>query len=141
QALGKSYGMLLVTGPTGSGKSTTLFVALSQLNKPGVNIVTLEDPVEYVLSGAKQAQVNPDIGFTFASGLRSNLRQDPNIILIGEIRDRETAELAVHSALTGHVVFSTLHTNDAIGAFPRLNDMGSEPFLIVASVNAVVGQR
>ena len=133
--------MLLVTGPTGSGKSTTLFVALTQLNKPGVNIVTLEDPVEYILPGANQAQVNPEIGFTFASGLRSILRQDPNIILVGEIRDKETAELAVHSSLTGHLVFSTLHTNDAIGAIPRLIDMGVEPFLLVASINIIMAQR
>jgi len=141
RAMGKSHGMFLVTGPTGSGKSTSLFVVLSQLNRPGVNIVTLEDPVEYVLAGANQAQVNPDIGFTFASGLRSILRQDPNIILVGEIRDTETAELAVHSALTGHLVFSTLHTNSAVGALPRLVDMGVEPFLIVASVNVVMAQR
>lgn len=141
KAISDSHGMFLVTGPTGSGKSTTLFVALSQLNRPGVNIVTLEDPVEYILPGANQAQINPDIGFTFAAGLRSILRQDPNIILVGEIRDRETAELAVHSSLTGHLVFSTLHTNDAIGALPRLMDMGVEPFLIIASTNAILAQR
>lgn len=141
KGMSKSHGMLLVTGPTGSGKSTTLFVVLSELNKPGVNIITLEDPVEYLLPGANQSQVNPKIGFTFASGLRSILRQDPNIILIGEIRDKETAELAVHSALTGHSVFSTLHTNDAVGALPRLIDMGVEPFLITASVNGILAQR
>ena len=137
----KSHGMLLVTGPTGSGKSTTLYAVLNILNKIGVNIVTLEDPVEYFIGGVNQSQINPDIGLTFASGLRSILRQDPNIIMVGEIRDRETAELAVHSALTGHLVFSTLHTNDAIGAIPRLLDMGIEAFLLTASVNAVMGQR
>ncbi|MDP3994012.1 MAG: GspE/PulE family protein [bacterium] len=137
----KAHGMLLVTGPTGSGKSTTLYAVLTILNKIGVNIVTLEDPVEYFVNGVNQAQVNPDIGLTFASGLRSILRQDPNIIMVGEIRDRETAELAVHSALTGHLVFSTLHTNDAVGAIPRLLDMGIEAFLLTASVNAVMAQR
>jgi len=137
----KAHGMLLVTGPTGSGKSTTLYAVLTILNKIGVNIVTLEDPVEYFVNGVNQAQVNPDIGLTFASGLRSILRQDPNIIMVGEIRDRETAELAVHSALTGHLVFSTLHTNDAVGAIPRLVDMGIETFLLTASVNAVMAQR
>lgn len=137
----KTHGMLLVTGPTGSGKSTTLYAVLNILNKIGVNIVTLEDPVEYFIPGVNQSQINPDIGLTFASGLRSILRQDPNIIMVGEIRDRETAELAVHSALTGHMVFSTLHTNDAIGAIPRLLDMGVEAFLLTASVNAVMAQR
>lgn len=137
----KAHGMLLVTGPTGSGKSTTLYAVLNILNKIGVNIVTLEDPVEYFVPGVNQSQINPDIGLTFASGLRSILRQDPNIIMVGEIRDRETAELAVHSALTGHLVFSTLHTNDAIGAIPRLLDMGVEAFLLTASVNVVVAQR
>ncbi len=141
KAIAGSHGMFLVTGPTGSGKSTTLFVALAQLNKPGVNIITLEDPVEYILPGVNQSQINPEIGFTFASGLRSILRQDPNVILIGEIRDRETAELAVHSALTGHLVFSTLHTNDAVGALPRLIDMSVEPFLIIASLNVIIAQR
>src|SRR3989344_1971967 len=130
----KAHGMVLVTGPTGSGKSTTLYAVLNILNKIGVNIVTLEDPVEYFIDGVNQSQINPDIGLTFASGLRSILRQDPNIIMVGEIRDRETAELAVHSALTGHLVFSTLHTNDAIGAIPRLVDMGIENFLLTASL-------
>lgn len=139
--ISKAHGMLLVTGPTGSGKSTTLYAVLDILNKIGVNIVTLEDPVEYYIEGVNQSQINPDIGLTFASGLRSILRQDPNIIMVGEIRDRETAELAVHSALTGHLVFSTLHTNDAIGAIPRLLDMGVEGFLLTASVNAVMAQR
>jgi len=139
--ISKVHGMLLVTGPTGSGKSTTLYAVLNILNKIGVNIVTLEDPVEYFIPGVNQSQINPDVGLTFASGLRSILRQDPNIIMVGEIRDRETAELAVHSALTGHLVFSTLHTNDAIGAIPRLLDMGVEGFLLTASLNAVMGQR
>jgi type IV pilus assembly protein PilB len=137
----KPHGMFLVTGPTGSGKSTTLYSVLSMLNKPGVNIVTLEDPVEYFIDGVNQAQIRPEIGLTFASGLRSILRQDPNIIMVGEVRDRETAELAVNSALTGHLVFSTLHTNSAVGALPRLIDMGIEPFLLTASLNLVVAQR
>lgn len=137
----KAHGMLLITGPTGSGKSTTLYAVLNILNKIGVNIVTLEDPVEYFIDGVNQSQINPDIGLTFASGLRSILRQDPNIIMVGEIRDKETAELGVHSALTGHLVFSTLHTNDAIGAIPRLLDMGIEAFLVTASLNVVMGQR
>ncbi|OGE78956.1 MAG: hypothetical protein A2751_00140 [Candidatus Doudnabacteria bacterium RIFCSPHIGHO2_01_FULL_46_14] len=139
--ISKPHGMVLVTGPTGSGKSTTLYAVLGILNKIGVNIVTLEDPVEYFIPGVNQSQINPDIGLTFASGLRSILRQDPNIIMVGEIRDRETAELAVHSALTGHLVFSTLHTNDAVGAIPRLIDMGIESFLLTASVNMVMAQR
>lgn len=137
----KPHGMFLVTGPTGSGKSTTLYAVLNMLNRIGVNIVTLEDPVEYYIEGINQSQVKPEIGMTFASGLRSILRQDPNIIMVGEIRDAETAELAVHSALTGHLVFSTLHTNDAVGAIPRLIDMGIDPFLIVASLNLVMAQR
>jgi type II secretory ATPase GspE/PulE/Tfp pilus assembly ATPase PilB-like protein len=141
EAIKKPHGMFLVTGPTGSGKSTTLYSILSMLNKPGVNIVTLEDPVEYFIDGVNQAQIRPEIGLTFASGLRSILRQDPNIIMVGEIRDRETAELAVNSALTGHLVFSTLHTNSAIGAIPRLIDMGIEPFLLTASLNLLAAQR
>lgn len=140
-AIKKPHGMFLITGPTGSGKSTTLYAILSILNKPGVNIVTLEDPVEYFIDGVNQAQIRPEIGLTFASGLRSILRQDPNIIMVGEIRDRETAELAVNSALTGHLVFSTLHTNSAIGAIPRLEDLGIEPFLLTASLNLLAGQR
>ena len=140
-AIRKPHGMFLMTGPTGSGKSTTLYSILSILNKPGVNIVTLEDPVEYFIDGVNQAQIRPEIGLTFASGLRSILRQDPNIIMVGEIRDRETAELAVNSALTGHLVFSTLHTNSAIGAIPRLIDMGIEPFLLTASLNLLGAQR
>lgn len=137
----KSHGIFLITGPTGSGKSTTLYALLSMLNHPNVNIVTLEDPVEYFMEGVNQSQINQDIGLTFAAGLRSILRQDPNIIMVGEIRDKETAELAVHAALTGHLVFSTLHTNSAIGALPRLLDMGIEPFLLSASMNAVGAQR
>jgi len=140
-AIKKPHGMFLMTGPTGSGKSTTLYAILSMLNKPGVNIVTLEDPVEYFIDGVNQAQIRPEIGLTFASGLRSILRQDPNIIMVGEIRDRETAELAVNSALTGHLVFSTLHTNSASGAIPRLMDMGIEPFLLTASLNLLAAQR
>ena len=139
--LRKTNGIFLITGPTGSGKSTTLYAMLSILNTQSVNIVTLEDPVEYFMEGVNQSQVNPDIGLTFAAGLRSILRQDPNIIMVGEVRDKETAELAVQSALTGHLVFSTLHTNSAIGALPRLIDMGIEPFLLAASINAVGAQR
>jgi len=137
----KTHGVFLVTGPTGSGKSTTLYAVLSLLNNVSVNIITLEDPVEYFIEGVNQSQINPDIGLTFASGLRSVLRQDPNIIMVGEVRDKETAELAVHAALTGHLVFSTLHTNNAIGALPRLIDMGIEPFLLTASINAIAAQR
>lgn len=140
-AISKPHGMFLITGPTGSGKSTTLYSILSMLNKPGVNIVTLEDPVEYFIDGVNQAQIKPEIGLTFASGLRSILRQDPNIIMVGEVRDKETAELAVNSALTGHLVFSTLHTNSAVGAIPRLIDMGIEPFLLTASLNLLAAQR
>lgn len=140
-ALARPHGLFLITGPTGSGKSTTLFSALDQLNKPDVNIVTLEDPVEYHVPGVNQTQVNADIGLTFASGLRSILRQDPDIIMVGEIRDIETAELVVHSALTGHLVLSTLHTNDAVGAVPRLLDMGVEPFLLAAILRLVGAQR
>lgn len=137
----RPYGIVLVTGPTGSGKSTTLYSLLSMLNKPTVNIVTLEDPVEYQLKGVNQVQINPQAGLTFATGLRSFLRQDPNIILVGEIRDTETTELALQAALTGHLVFSTLHTNDAATAIPRLIDLGGEPFLISSVLNAVIAQR
>jgi len=139
--INKPYGIILSTGPTGSGKTTTLYSILNRISQPGVNIVTLEDPVEYELPGVNQAQVKPQIGFTFADGLRSVLRQDPNIIMVGEIRDLETAAMATHSALTGHLVLSTLHTNDAAGALPRLINMGVEPFLITSSINAVIGQR
>ncbi len=137
----KPHGLFLVTGPTGSGKSTTLYAALQILNKEEVNIVTLEDPVEYYLKGVNQSQVRPAVKFTFASGLRSILRQDPDIIMVGEIRDAETAELAIHAGLTGHIVLSTLHTNDAFGAIPRLIDMKIEPFLISSTLNIVVAQR
>ncbi len=139
--ISKPYGIIMSTGPTGSGKSTTLYAVLSRLSKPGVNIITLEDPVEYELPGVNQAQVKPQIGFTFAEGLRSVLRQDPNIIMVGEVRDLETAAMATHAALTGHLVLTTLHTNDAAGALPRMINMGVEPFLITSSLNAVVGQR
>jgi type IV pilus assembly protein PilB len=135
------YGIILVTGPTGSGKSTTLYAILHLLNKEGVNIITLEDPVEYMVEGISQSQVKPEIGYTFASGLRSILRQDPDIVMVGEIRDSETAELAIHAALTGHLVLSTLHTNSSIGAIPRLVDMGLQPFLIASAMRMVVGQR
>lgn len=137
----KPHGMLLVTGPTGSGKSTTLYTVLSMLNTKSVNISTIEDPVEYRIVGANQMQVNPKIGLTFDIGLRALLRQDPNIIMIGEIRDRETAEEAVHAAMTGHIVFSTLHTNTAASALPRLLDIGVEPYLIASTINAVLAQR
>ncbi|PJC68428.1 type II secretion system protein GspE [candidate division WWE3 bacterium CG_4_8_14_3_um_filter_42_11] len=139
--LTRPHGIILVTGPTGSGKSTTLSSALSKLNSVRVNIITLEDPVEYAVPGVNQVQVNPAAGLTFASGLRSILRQDPNIIMVGEIRDSETAELAVQSALTGHLVLSTLHTNSSAGALPRLLDMGVEPFLIASSMNIAMAQR
>ncbi|PIR92853.1 hypothetical protein COT99_03960 [Candidatus Falkowbacteria bacterium CG10_big_fil_rev_8_21_14_0_10_43_10] len=134
-------GMFLVTGPTGSGKSTTLFSALHLINKEGVNISTLEDPVEYYLDGANQSQIRGEVGFTFATGLRALLRQDPDIIMVGEIRDNETAELAIHAALTGHMVLSTLHTNDAVGTIPRLIDMKVEPFLLASTLNGILAQR
>lgn len=137
----RPHGIILVTGPTGSGKTTTLYAVLTKLNNAKVNILTLEDPVEYQISGVNQVQINPVAGLTFSTGLRSFLRQDPNIMLVGEIRDRETTELAIQAALTGHLVFSTLHTNNAAGAIPRLIDLGAEPFLVVSAVNAVVGQR
>ena len=137
----KSHGIVLVTGPTGSGKTTTLYTCLSAINAPDKNILTVEDPVEYELPGIGQMQVNPKINFTFASGLRSILRQDPDVIMVGEIRDLETAEIAVQASLTGHLVFSTLHTNDAPGAVTRLFDMGVEPFLISSSLLGVLAQR
>ena len=136
-----SHGILLVTGPTGSGKTTTLYAVLSQINGTERNILTIEDPVEYQLPGAGQIQVNPKINLTFANGLRSILRQDPDVVMVGEIRDQETAEIAIHASLTGHLVFSTLHTNDSAGAITRLIDMGIEPFLITSSVVAVLAQR
>jgi len=137
----KPTGMILVTGPTGSGKTVTLSAALSKLNTQRVNIVTIEDPVEIRVNGVNQVQVNPQAGLTFAVGLRSFLRQDPNIILVGEIRDGETAELAIHAALTGHLVLSTLHTNSAAGAIPRMLDMGVEDFLLSSTLNSILGQR
>ena len=135
------FGIVLITGPTGSGKSTTLYAFLQILNQEERNIVTLEDPVEYFMDGINQSQIRPEIGYTFAAGLRSILRQDPNVIMVGEIRDSETAELAIHAALTGHLVLSTLHTNDAIGSVPRLVDMSVEPFLLSSSLQAVAAQR
>lgn len=137
----KPNGMVLVTGPTGSGKSLTLFSALSLVNREEINISTLEDPIEYRLPGINQSQIHPHVGFTFASGLRALLRQDPNVILVGEIRDFETAELAIHAAMTGHVVFSTLHTNSAIESIPRLIDMKVEPYLIATTLNVLIAQR
>ena len=135
------YGIILITGPTGSGKSTTLYSMLRMINKEEVNIITLEDPIEYVLEGVNQSQMRPEIGYTFASGLRSVLRQDPDIIMVGEIRDEETAELAIHASLTGHLVLSTLHTNSAAGAVPRLIDMEVQPFLLASSLKLVMAQR
>ncbi len=135
------HGIILITGPTGSGKTTTLYSLISKINSPKVNIVTLEDPIEYQMHGVNQVQINPQAGLTFASGLRSFLRQDPNIIMVGEIRDEETAELAIQASLTGHLVFSTLHTNSAAGALPRLIDMKAEPFLLASSMTAIVAQR
>lgn len=140
-AILRPHGIILICGPTGSGKTTTLYSVISKLNLPGVNIVTLEDPIEYKIPGVNQVQVNPAVGLTFADGLRAFLRQDPNIILVGEIRDRETADLAIQAALTGHLVFSTLHTNDASGALPRLLDMGAEPYLLASSMTCIVAQR
>lgn len=140
-AIAKPYGVILATGPTGSGKSTTLYAILNRISLPGVNIVTLEDPVEYEISGINQCQIKPEIGFTFASGLRSILRQDPNVIMVGEIRDGETAGMVTHAALTGHLVLSTLHTNDTAGSLPRMINMGVEPFLITSSINLIIAQR
>lgn len=141
RAIIQPYGMILVTGPTGSGKSTSLFSVLNKLSSPSVNISTVEDPVEYRVGGANQTQVNPIAGMTFVNGLRALLRQDPNIIMVGEVRDSETANLAVQAALTGHLVFSTLHTNNAATSLPRLLDMEVEPFLIASTIRAVIGQR
>ena len=137
----RPHGIILSCGPTGSGKTTTLYAVLEKLNTTRVNIMTLEDPVEYQMPGVNQVQINPAVGLTFATGLRSFLRQDPNIILVGEIRDVETTELALQASLTGHLVFSTLHTSDASGALPRLIDLGAEPFLLSSTMNGIVGQR
>ena len=139
--INEPFGIILITGPTGSGKSTTLYSCLGVLNKEDRNIITLEDPVEYSMVGVNQSQINPEIGYTFASGLRSILRQDPNVIMVGEIRDNETAELTIHAALTGHLVLSTLHTNSSIGAIPRLVDMNIEAFLLASSLRVVAAQR
>ncbi|MEK7639813.1 MAG: ATPase, T2SS/T4P/T4SS family [Patescibacteria group bacterium] len=141
KSLESTQGMVLSTGPTGSGKSTTLYTLLGMINAEDINIVTLEDPVEYHMEGVNQSQVNAEVGLSFANGLRSILRQDPDVIMVGEIRDTETAELAVNAALTGHLVFSTLHTNDAFGAIPRLEDMKVEPFLISSSLSTIIAQR
>lgn len=141
RAIEKPYGMILITGPTGSGKSTTLYGMLSEVDTEGKNVLSLEDPVEYNIGGMSQSQVRPEIGYTFASGLRSILRQDPDIIMVGEIRDKETAQLAVQAALTGHLVLSTLHTNTAIGAIPRLIDMGVDPYLIAPTLELLIAQR
>jgi len=140
-ALKKPFGMILATGPTGSGKSTTLYAMLQVLNQDGLNVVTLEDPIEYFMDGVNQSQVIPEIGYTFGSGLRSILRQDPNVIMVGEIRDQETAELGVHAALTGHIMPSSLHTNNAVGAIPRLIDLGVQRFLLPATLTIVISQR
>ncbi len=141
KALQQPNGMILTSGPTGSGKSTSLYALIQEIKNDAINIVTLEDPVEYKMDGINQIQVNPEVGLTFASGLRSILRQDPDVVMVGEIRDKETAQLAVQAALTGHLVFSTLHTNSAAGILPRLLDMGIEPFLIASTVHTVIGQR
>lgn len=141
KGLKRPSGMILTSGPTGSGKSTSLYALIQEIKNDTINIVTLEDPVEYKMEGVNQIQVNPDVGLTFATGLRSILRQDPDVVLVGEIRDKETAQLAVQAALTGHLVFSTLHTNSAAGVLPRLLDMGIEPFLIASTVNTIIGQR
>lgn len=141
KGLERPNGMILTSGPTGSGKSTSLYALLQEIKNDSINIVTLEDPVEYKMGGINQIQVNPEVGLTFASGLRSILRQDPDVVMVGEIRDKETAQLAVQAALTGHLVFSTLHTNSAAGILPRLLDMGIEPFLIASTVHTVIGQR
>lgn len=141
QAMKKSSGMILATGPTGSGKTTTLYTLIKMLNRPEVSIITIEDPIEYAMEGVEQIQVNPRTGLTFADGLRSILRQDPNIIMVGEIRDAETANIAVNTALTGHLLLSTLHTNDAATTLPRLLDMGIEEYLVASTVSIAIGQR
>ena len=141
RAIEKPYGMILANGPTGSGKTTTLYTILKKLNKPEVSMITIEDPVEYSLDGTTQIQVDPKAGLTFANGLRSILRQDPNVIMVGEIRDQETAGIVVNAALTGHLLLSTLHTNDSATTFPRLIDMGVPPFLVASTLNIAMGQR
>jgi type II secretory ATPase GspE/PulE/Tfp pilus assembly ATPase PilB-like protein len=141
RAMKKPYGMILATGPTGSGKTTTLYTIIKMLSKPEVSIITIEDPIEYAVAGIEQIGVNPRTGLTFANGLRSILRQDPNIIMVGEIRDSETAGIAINVALTGHLLLSTLHTNDPATTLPRLLDMGIEAFLVASTVNVAIGQR
>ena len=141
ETLKQPFGLILSTGPTGSGKTTSLYAALQILNKESQNILTLEDPIEYFIDGVNQSQVRPEIGYDFASGLRSMLRQDPNVIMVGEIRDSETAGLAIHAALTGHVVLSTLHTNNAIGVIPRLIDLGAAPYLLPPTLRLAIAQR
>lgn len=141
ESIKKPFGLILMTGPTGSGKTTTLYTILSMLNKDGVNIVTLEDPIEYYMNGINQSQVNPEIKYTFASGLRAILRQDPNIVMVGEIRDTETTKLVIHAGLTGHLILSTLHTNDSLGAIPRMVDLGAEAFLLSSTINLIIAQR
>ncbi|MFA6593707.1 MAG: GspE/PulE family protein [Candidatus Buchananbacteria bacterium] len=141
QNANKPFGLILLTGPTGSGKTTTLYSILNQIKTENSNVTTLEDPIEYSIAGINQSQINPDVGFTFASGLRAILRQDPNVIMVGEIRDSETAELVIHAGLTGHLVFSTLHTNNAWGAIPRMIDMKAEPFLLSSTLNLIMAQR
>jgi general secretion pathway protein E len=140
-ALPKPYGIILSTGPTGSGKTTTLYTALKELNQPDRKILTVEDPIEYMLSGINQTQVKPQIGYSFAAALRAFLRQDPDVLMVGEIRDRETAEVAIQAALTGHLLLSTLHTNTAAAAVTRLLDMGIDDFLLTSTLNLVIGQR
>jgi general secretion pathway protein E len=140
-ALGEPNGIVLVTGPTGSGKTTTLYAGLRQLNDGTRNILTVEDPVEYAIDGVGQTQVNAKVGFSFATGLRAILRQDPDVVMVGEIRDRETADIAVQASLTGHLVLSTVHTNDAVGAITRMRDMKIEPFLLASTLRAVIAQR
>jgi general secretion pathway protein E len=140
-ALEKPYGIILSTGPTGSGKTTTLYTALKELNQPNRKILTVEDPIEYMMAGVNQTQVKPQIGYTFAAALRAFLRQDPDVLMVGEIRDRETAEVAIQAALTGHLLLSTLHTNTAAAAVTRLLDMGIDDFLLTSTLNLVIGQR
>ena len=140
-AILRPHGIIIICGPTGSGKTTTLYSIIQKINTPKINIVTLEDPIEYYIRGVNQSQINANIGYTFASGLRSILRQDPNIIMLGEIRDKETTELVIHASLTGHMILSTLHTNNAVGAIPRLVDLGAEPFLLSSVINIIIAQR
>ena len=140
-ALARPYGLVLISGPTGSGKSTTLYAMLNEIDREKINALSLEDPVEYNIPGVSQSQIRPEIGYTFATGLRHTLRQDPDVIMVGEIRDKETAQLAVQAALTGHLVFSTIHTNNAVGVIPRLIDMGVDPFLIAPTLALAMAQR